>query len=238
MPTDLLSFVLFVFLIAPGLVAFTWRSFRPTPAATVLTELAGFVFRSLVCNGLALLVFVAFRLAWPRLTPDVGALVRTPGTYFRDHYALVTTWAIVLLIIACSFAYLGARLLARAVEGSGWLSKLLQTAVPGTAIAMLPAWWELFLAVPDKRCYVACVLDDGTYLAGPLHSFNPTSSESGDRDLTLSDPVLYRPAGSKMSRRLGGVAGVGAVCVSAGRIQYFSVSFLDLDKPLPGISTG
>jgi hypothetical protein len=234
MPTNLLSFVLFVFLIAPGLVAFTWRAFRPTPPATVLTELAGFIFRSLVCNGLALLVFVGVRAVWPRRTPDVGALVRTPGPYLRDHYALVSTWAVVLLVIACSFAYLGARLHARAVAGSGWLSKLLQKAVPGTAIAMLPAWWELFLAVPDKRCYVACVLDDGTYLAGPLHSFNPTPTESGDRDVTLADPVLYRTGGDKEMRRLGGAAGVGAVCVSAGRIQYFSVSFLDLDTPMPG----
>ena len=234
MPTDLLGFVLFIFFIAPGLVAFTWRSFRPTPPATVLTELAGFILRSLVCSVLALLVLAVVHALWPKLTPDFGALVRTPGAYFRDHYSLVTTWAVVLLVLACLFAYLGAWLFARAKAGEGWMAKLLQKAVPGTETATLPAWWELFVAVPDKRCYVACVLDDGTYLAGPLYSFNPTTNENGDRDLTLSDPVMYRAGGSKHLRRLGGAAGVGAMCVSAGRIQYFTVSFLDLDTPLPG----
>ena len=163
MPTNLLGLVFFVFLLAPGLVAFTWRSFRPQPSATVLTELAGFVFRSLICNGLALLLLVVARAYCPAVTPDVGAVVRNPGPYLRDHYSLVLAWLVALLAVACAFAYVGARLFARAIEGDGWTSSVLQKLIPGTALAMLPAWWELFLAMPTKRCYVACVLDDGTY---------------------------------------------------------------------------
>jgi Family of unknown function (DUF6338) len=234
MPTNLLGLVFFVFLIAPGLVAFTWRSFRPRPSTTVLTELAGFVFRSLICNGLALMVFLIAQTLWRTSTPDLDALVRNPGPYVRDHYWLVLGWSTGMLIVACAFAYVGARLFARAIEGEGWLSSLLQKSIPGTALAMQPAWWDLFLAMPTKLCYITCVLDDGTYLAGPLHSFNPTPSETSDRDLTLADPVQYRPQGGTELSRLGGTAGVGAVCISARRIKYFTVSFLDPDTPLPG----
>lgn len=234
MPTNLLSLVFFIFLLAPGLIALTWRSFRPQPSTTVLTELAGFVFRSLIYNGLALAVFLPIRVLWPCHTPDVGELFRSPNQYLREHYGLVLTWFGGLLALACVFAYVGARLLAKAIEGSGWSSSVLQKLIPGTALAMLPAWWELFLAMPTKLCYVACVLDDGTYLAGPLHSFNPIAAETEDRDLTLANPVQYRAPGSREASRLGGAAGVAAVCISARRIQYFSVSFLDLDTPLPG----
>jgi hypothetical protein len=73
------------------------------------------------------------------------------------------------------------------------------------------------------------VLDDGSYLGGWVLTYSPDSDETADRELTLSGPVTYRSPTGQEAMDLG----VSAVAVSARRIQYLTVSYLE-----PEPSTG
>jgi hypothetical protein len=227
MPTNLLSLVLFIVLLAPGLVSITWRSFRPMRQPTVLGELAGLVFRSLICDISALAVFVVIRAVRPEWTPDGGALIRTPSAYLREHYALTAWWSVGLLVLACLFAYLGAQIWAKLPTDS----KIIEKLIPGEVEAYQPGWWYLFkLFCPGTDRYVGCILDDDTYLYGKLYSFNPNPNEIEDRELILLGPITVRNPGEDTEYILGGSGedeGVGAVSISARRIQYLSVSYLE-----------
>jgi hypothetical protein len=240
-PTNLVSLVLFVVLLAPGLVSITWRSFRPIRKPTVLGELAGLVFRSLICDVLALGVFAWIHVVWPQWTPDVGALIRTQ-TYIRENFALVAWWSLGLLVLACLFAYIGAQIWTKVTTGRGKFFEIFKKLVPGEVVAYQPAWWELLSVIqPDHLRYVGCVLDDDTYIAGYLHSYNPMPDETGDRELTLVAPITLRSPGEDTANTLGGKAPVGAICISARRIQYFTVSYLPKQtkkEQLPGVPPG
>jgi Family of unknown function (DUF6338) len=225
-PTNLVALVLFILLLAPGLISITWRQFRPIRRPTVLGELAGLVFRSLVCDALALGVFAVIHLIQPQWTPDVGGLIRTPGAYFRQNYALVAWWALGLLLLACAFAYIGAQVWANLTTRTERFFKIFEKLVPGEVAAYQPAWWEIFTAYPRSRRWVQCVLDDGTYIAGDLHSFNPDPNETDDRELSLQGKIVVRNRGDDRAVLLGGDKGVGAVILSARKIQYMSVSYI------------
>jgi hypothetical protein len=234
-PTNLVSLVLFVVLLAPGLVSITWRSFRPTRKPTVLGELAGLVFRSLICDVLALGVFAWIHVVWPQWTPDVGALIRTQtlSAYIRENFALVAWWSLGLLVLACLFAYVGAQIWAKVTTGRGRFFEIFKKLIPGEVVAYQPAWWELFsTTLTDHLIYVGCVLDDDTYLAGYLLSYNPDPDETGDRELTLVRPLTRRYPGDATEHTVGGASPVGAISISARRIQYFTVSYLPKGSPV------
>jgi hypothetical protein len=162
---------------------------------------------------------------WPQWTPDVGALIRTPAAYLREKYALVVWWSLGLLVLACLFAYVGAQIWAKVTTGRGRFFQIFNKLIPGEAP---PAWWELFSQIlPGHPRYVGCVLDDDTYLAGYLASYNPSPNETEDRELILVAPITIRNPGEDTEHTLGGSEGVGAVSISARRIQYFSVSYLE-----------
>lgn len=229
MPTNLLSLVLFIVLLAPGLVSITWRSFRPIRQPTVLGELAGLVFRSLICDISALGVFATIHVIWPQYTLDFGELIRTRTLreYLREHYMFTAWWSLGLLVLACLFAYFGAQIWAKLPTDS----KIIEKLIPGEVEAYQPGWWYLFkLFCPGTDRYVGCILEDDTYLGGKLYSFNPNPNEMGDRELILLGPITVRNPGEDTEYILGGSGddeGVGAVSVSARSIQYLSVSYLE-----------
>jgi hypothetical protein len=85
----------------------------------------------------------------------------------------------------------------------------------------------LFNQYPDKQVYVGAQLDDGTYLAGWVLSYSPNSDETADRELTLSGPISFRSPTADVVSELD----VGAIALSARRIQYLTVSYLDPATP-------
>jgi Family of unknown function (DUF6338) len=92
--------------------------------------------------------------------------------------------------------------------------------------AYLSAWWLLFTANPDSRIHVGCLLDDGSYVAGILRSFNQASDDVQDRELMLTGPISYRVPGAPQTTEL---PGVGAAAVNARRLQLIMVSCLTED---------
>lgn len=109
----------------------------------------------------------------------------------------------------------------RRVPGLGWLTP------PIRGVAFRSAWWRLFEEHPHEghRIYVGCTLEDGSYVAGWLFSHAIDYEETADRDLILSGPVVFRPAGAGDGDDVE-LANVGAVVVSARRIVHLFVSYI------------
>lgn len=224
MPSTATGLIFFVFLLAPGLSFSAYRAAStPVRKPSALRELGGIVLRSAVWDTAALGVFGIIRSIAPSHTPDAGAIAREPSVYLRQHYAYVFWWAVGLLAFACAAAILGAL-----AVGSDRAQVLLDHAPlkwvkPKGAVSPNPSWWVLFNQHPDKQVYAGVALDDGTYLSGWVLSFSPDSDETADREITLSGPVMISTASSPTLVDLG----VGAVAISARRIQYLTVSYVD-----------
>jgi hypothetical protein len=226
-PSTLLGLVLFAVLLAPGLTFVLARERRiPERPLSAFRETAVVACVSLVADLVVLAGFAAVRAVAPGLTVDVGALVRAPAAYLRTGYRPVFWWGVILLAVATGLAV---------AAGSGWLrrqvvrGRLRRLAGPGEAHdSAVSAWWLLFNEHPDADVHVGCLLDDGSYVSGWLHSFSTVAADSSDRDLTLAPPIEFRPAGSQ---HLQEIPRLGAAAVSARQISVLLVSYVRRTKP-------
>jgi hypothetical protein len=224
MPTTAVGLILFVVLLAPGFSFTAYRAVSvPTRRLSPLKELGGIALRSTAWDAVALVVFGLLRVALPSHTPDVGRLARDPADYLRTDLAYLFWWMSALLVFACAAAVGAARF-----AGSAGAQQLGERApfswfTPRGGVSADPAWWTLFKQFPDKQVYAGAMLDDGSYLGGWVLSFSPNSDETADRELTLSGPISYRSPTVDEPVDLG----VGAVALSARRIQYLTVSYLE-----------
>lgn len=226
MPTTTVGLVLFIVLLAPGLTYSVYRAAStPVQKPSALRELGGIALRSVVWDLFALGVFGVIRVLAPSHTPDVGQLAQHRGTYLTDHLAYVFWWAVGVLAFAC-VAALGAALIA---SSDWWSATLVHRPLvwftPRGGVSGDPAWWVLFNQHPEAKVYASVTLDDGSFLGGWVLSYSPDSDETADRELTLSGPITYRSSTSEDAAELG----VGAVAVSARRIQFLSVSYITDD---------
>lgn len=65
------------------------------------------------------------RVVAPGVTPDVGALIRTPGRHFKEHYGQLALWATGLLVFACLLALFAALIASRQnLSPPAWLTWL------------------------------------------------------------------------------------------------------------------
>ncbi|MFB6753114.1 DUF6338 family protein [Streptomyces sp. NPDC056353] len=226
MPTTFAQLMLFVTMLTPGLV-YTLKRERSAPSRTLsaFRETAEILLVSVIANMAALLLLSVCRVLLPGHTPDVGEIVRGSGDYVRSHYRLLALWAGGLLAASTLLAFLAAdgRLLNAAARS---LRRPRRT--PSDAFAS--AWWSLFQEEHDGPVHVGCHLDDGSYVAGMLRSFNRDSNDTADRELTLTGPITYRAPGSTQAQILDGV---GAAAVSARRITLMTVGFLAGAEPTP-----
>ncbi|MFL6161057.1 MAG: DUF6338 family protein [Jatrophihabitantaceae bacterium] len=224
MPTTAVGLILFVALLAPGLSFSAYRAVNvPVQKPSPLRELGGIALRSTIWDVVVLGVFGLLRVAFPSHTPDVGRLARDPSTYLQVDLAYLFWWGAAVLAAACAAAVGAARL-----AGSAPARRLAERApfswfTPRGGVSVEPAWWILFNQYPDTQVYAGAMLDDGSYLGGWILSFSPDSDETADRELTLSGPISYRSPTADDAVDLG----VGAVAVSARRIQYLTVSYVD-----------
>jgi hypothetical protein len=221
-PSTLLGLVVFVVSLAPGLTFVLLRERRmPERSLSTFRETAVVVCVSLATDTIVLVLFALARAAAPELTPDIGYLVRAPTEYFRSAYQLIFWWSLVLLALAIAFAsWVGSGAARRA------LARLPRVGPPAQASpheSGVSAWWLVFHEHPETTVYVGCVLDDGSFVSGWLHSYSTAAADLPDRDLSLSDPIRYRASGSTISSVLDGV---GAVVINAHRIVLLSVSYV------------
>jgi Family of unknown function (DUF6338) len=101
MPTSLVGLVLFVVLLAPGMVYVRRRERqRAATRVSALRETTTIVLASVTCEVLVAGLLAVARVAWPPGTPDVGALVRDPASAVRAGYASLALWAVGLVAAA------------------------------------------------------------------------------------------------------------------------------------------
>jgi hypothetical protein len=224
MPTTVVGLILFVVLLAPGLSFNAYRTVHgPTRRPSAVRELADIALRSTVCDVFALGVFGLVRTILPSHTPDLGRLARDPASYLRADLAYLFWWAVAVLTLACAAA-IGAARFAGSVTADRLAVRAPFRWLPSRRGSFVdPAWWTLFNQYPDKQAYAGAVLDDGSYLGGWLLAFNPDTNETADRELALAGPIAYRSPTAYETVDLG----VGAVAVSARRVQYLTVSYLE-----------
>jgi Family of unknown function (DUF6338) len=209
MPTSLVGLVLFVVLLAPGMV-YVRRRERQQAATPVsaLRETTTIVLASVTCELLVAGLLAVARVVWPAGTPDVGALVRDPASAVRAGYASLTLWAVGLVASASLVALVAAAVnlparIGGLVRRMRWLAWLV---VPPTeGITPSAVWWNLLYArYPAASVHVGCVLDDGSYVDGWLSEFDPSPVASPDRELVLATPIRYRPPGADAGYQLPG----------------------------------
>lgn len=196
-PSSLVGLALFVVLLAPGL-AFALRRehFVPPQEQSAFRESLSVIFVSVVCVTLTGLLAAVLRAVWPRATPDVGALIKSPGPVARAHYVQLTWWALGLLAFATLVGILAAdpriaRHLKRAGQSrSGrWL-----TGSTHARISSNPAMYNLVHLHGDARSgririRVTAQMTDGTIVGGYLHSYDIGTDDQRD-DIVLAEPEL------------------------------------------------
>ncbi|GGX13721.1 hypothetical protein GCM10010297_39060 [Streptomyces malachitofuscus] len=222
MPTNVTGFVLLVVLALPGYVYHQALDRHvPKRVHTSFMELVSILFASVIVDAVTLAVLTAGSRSGLWYSPDLRALYRDPEAYIADHFTAVWLWAAAATTLACVIGY---------AAGAGHWRKALPVAVRNRLVARTrrlepqhSAWWLLFREHPDTDVYVGCVLDDGSYLAGELHSYSRVPTEHGDRELTLRGDISYRPPGDDATVVL---PEVNAATVSARRLTFLTVSYI------------
>ncbi|MEV6373180.1 DUF6338 family protein [Micromonospora musae] len=229
MPATVLGVVIFVALLLPGYL-YERRRERDIPQRTrsPLRETMSVLFVGVAADGFAGLILASAWSTLPVRAPDLAALLRTPREYVIAKPWLVTGWAVGGMALACLWAYfVAARPWHRWVRPNTRLGNLRRSADPQQS-----SWWLLLREHSDLPKYVGCYLDDGSYVAGRLHSFSRVSDEIADRDLSLrhdpDHPLVYRPKGAQQTYPL---TNIGAVAISARRIVLLTVTYRTAPAP-------
>lgn len=219
MPTTLSGLLLFVVLLLPGFAYLVGKERSGTERqASPFRETVAIVAASITSELVVLGLFAIVRWQWPTSTPDVGALLNHSGAYWRGHYHQVAAWSIGMLAVAVALAYTAT------VPAVRRRTKWLPFTEPYPHDSTVSAWWILFERwAGNRQIDVGCILDDGSYIRGNLHTFNNSADDSPDRELILRHPISYRPPGDDKDHEYP----ASAACVNARRIVTMFVTYTD-----------
>lgn len=215
MPTTLTGLLLFVVLLLPGFAYLVGKERAGTERRTSpFRETIAIVAASITSELVMLAAFAVVRCLWPQSTPDVGALLTQGTAYAKTHYAQLTCWGVGMLLVATALAYAATL---PAIRGR------LPGAYPHDST--VSAWGIMFAKWrpdhPDQQIRIGCQLEDGSFLAGRLASFDISADDHPDRDLILLAPIDYQAPGSDELQRLD----LAALSVSARRILWVGAKY-------------
>lgn len=216
MPTTIVGLVVAITLLVPGFIHHTQRRARVQQrSASALVETANLVTISTLTNGMALALFSAFRAWQPDHSPDVRRIITDGWNYTGDGVGYLALWGAGLILLSTAFAFLlGVR--------PGWLGSFSARFAP--TIVDSSAWYQVFESAPDKRTYVGCDMQDGSYIGGFLDWYSTELEETADRDLVIAEPIAYRPPGDGEDRLIHGFS---RLVISARDIVRLYVSFIE-----------
>ncbi len=182
-PSTLLSIILFILLIAPGLLFDLLAGRRRVGAPeSAFRETSRVVLASLAFSTLGLLAVALLRTAAPHLMPDPRQLFGHPQAYFAAHYRRIF-WAMALeaVVAVGSAAVIHSRLQRKSDSvlrtTSSW-SKVLREDLPAGA-----------------HPHVRVRLTNGTVYVGQVSDFT-ADLDQADREIVLCPP-LYSKSGDK-----------------------------------------
>ncbi len=194
---------------------------RPERVDTTLQELLSIVFAGVAINLLAVATLASFAVIAEPPTPSLSSVVLDPAKYSAGHLALVTWWLLAQLALALALAVLFGLVPWEKMLPARWQGRHAERT--RRVRDQQSAWWLLFHEHPESTIHVGCALEDGSYVAGRLHSYSKAAVENGDRELTLVGEIFYRAPGE-----LDGLVllSVNAVSLSAGRIVLLTVTYV------------
>lgn len=170
MPTTLTGLLLFAALLCR--VSLTWSARSARAPSDVLhrsDETVAVVAASITSQ---LFVVVVSQPLWSRAL-DVDMLIDEPAAYWRQRPGLLAAWCLSLLAASTGVAFVATR---------PWLSRWIPSSYPHPSAVF--GWWMLFDAWKlGSDIHIGCILDDGSYVAGWLASFNNSADDGPDRDL-------------------------------------------------------
>lgn len=181
-PTDWLAVLLFLVLVAPGMLfELLARRRRATLPESAFVLISRVILVSVAINVLVLLIFAVVQWHWPALVPDPAAMIRNGSDYVADNYRLVLVALLAQALLAASLVYLAHLILA---NGSG------------ASTHTVSAWARVFRQERPKG-HIASVrvkLTDGAVFAGHVSSYS-SDHEIGDRELVLAPPLFSKAPG-------------------------------------------
>lgn len=224
MPSTLTGILILLVSFAPGYVYLLQSERQGAPLRTVsaFRETAQVILTSFLALSGAAVTFAMIKLLIGDHALDVKALAINPDVYWRDHVFEVVGWGAGLLLLACTMSYLwGAHTVGSRLAELSQHTSVGRFVWPPSTTSFTSAW-TLMLEVhePDLHKYVKARLSDGTLVQGWMSSFNPHVSETGDRELTLANPVHIAAPDGTVTANDG-----GAVALSARNILYLEVDF-------------
>lgn len=228
MPTSFVGLTLFVVLLAPGM-AFLLVGERgrvATRETTVLRETAMIALSSLIFDALAVLLILQLsRWPWAHI-PDLDTWTADGSAYARKHYQSVSGWFLGAVLLACVLAIVWAAILNR-TERLRWLRVRppVRWMFPkGGGTQYVSAWLKVLIEEHDDTAKrrVTCGLDDGSEIQGMLLSVSTKADDTPYREIALSEPLVFTDTKGTVRRRPR-----GAVTVSAARINYMYVEYLE-----------
>jgi Family of unknown function (DUF6338) len=218
-PQTLLGLFLFLVVLGPGYL-YVRRSeqVRPTFSHSIFRETVAVIAASVACTGASLVLFFFIRVAFPSITPDIGAIVRDSETYFRSEYDLVGYYGLGFYLVALAIAFAASHPAVR-------FSRLVQSPRLATIMGRAPivpesSWTTLFTFRPECSKRVACRLTDGSWIDGWLLTWNVQPEETDERSLVLTAPIRFRGPDGRVPKILPGVQ---YSTVSAGQISRLDV---------------
>jgi hypothetical protein len=200
---------------------------RVTPDQSTFREISGVTVWSLLFTAaslaLGLAVYLLFRPA-PWLV-DLDVLVRDPGRYSVENYALVAGSVVAIVGVATGLATV-----------PQLMYQVRTRAQRGRFIGSESAWQRAFVsdARTSSRVYLRVTTDDGTLYAGTLIAHSPDFTND-DRELILGHPGLWQRQpkgdGSTAPPRVDLPARWQRVIIHASKITAITVGYLVDEAP-------
>ncbi|MQA27266.1 MAG: hypothetical protein GEU94_17785 [Micromonosporaceae bacterium] len=226
MPNTFVGLLLFVVLLIPGFVYVlaTERGPRPVRTFSAFQEVSRIAVVSLSANTVVALLFsAAYPMLSPALFPDIANLFTTPQQQIAATPGFLGGWLVGLLLLSCAVALVFAGVVSRGYGARLVRKRPLSWVVPGTGgVYQHSAWWQVFeyeQASGTKKRVVAR-LSDGGAVEGYIWTYSPLSDETGDRELVLTGPLVFRDKDGKEC-----VEEKGAAILSARNIQSLHIRY-------------
>lgn len=225
MPTTLAAALIYVLLMAPGLVYVTRRSHhRPSRTRSVFWETATIVFCSAIFIGTCLLIILGISLLFPPAITSIADFLNAPERSFYAHPRLTVLYFTGVLGSATLLAW-GAS--SQTVSESSVVNRLKSRQDPDTT-----GWHEALNPQQHSAVYVGIKLKSGGWVDGYFAHHSDVSLEDSNRSLTLQEPIRYLSDGEGEAYTFP----YDRLVVSASEIEFITTVACELDAATPTAS--
>lgn len=213
MPTSWPSVLLFIALVAPGLLFDQLSEGRLVRAKeSAFREVSRIVVASLVFSGTAVLVTIFAHALQPRWFLDLAPAIRGGWGYVNEHLGQATTTLVLGICIAMLLAAV-----------TNWLMAY------GAPKLQPRSAWSLVLkpkGLPDGWVpYAHLTLNDGSLARGKVTYFSP-DHDLENREIVLQPPLQTRSAGAAPGASLELQPNLRAVVVAGKNISRLDIEYV------------